>query len=142
MKTISMACIIIALFTTSSCWAPKSTITATNVTQPVLVGNVTAIGPESKVDTPTGSSVKTFSYPVKNSDLVWSAIYSYGSETKREGSNTFDNQLITLSSGLNDKERNMIIIDELSFKVVGGYWLFVFYSSTEGRMDGEVYQIK
>ncbi len=133
-----LACILLLI---SGCWAQKEIITCANITQPVLVGKVKTIGGEP-VESSKMLLEDKFSVSLKSYFLVWSTMYYGGWIIKADGSNKIDQQLIPLSDNINSESPSMLIANSIRFNVLGGYWIFAFYSSNTGWIEGAKYTNK
>jgi len=134
-KGISLVILLVILLLFSGCWPRKTIMTAANITQPVLVGNVKTIG-GNPIDNSDLQAVKPFSAKLENSSYVYAAVYFYGYQTLTEGSNLIDKQLLPIA----DDPSTLIIVDQIRFNVVGGYWLFVLYYANKGWIEGTKYK--
>jgi hypothetical protein len=122
----------------SGCWASKTVMTSANITQPLLVGKVITIG-GGKIESNSSMEGTKFSAALVNSMSVWSTGYYYGSNTVREGSNFIDKQLLPLIDESATSGNSLLIVDQLRYDVMCGYWLFYLYTGNKGWLDGFKY---
>jgi hypothetical protein len=137
MKIIKLTGILLSLVFLTGCWAPKSVLTTANITQPVLVGKVKTINGE-KSETTKNEGTK-FSAAIVNSIFVWSAAYAYGHTTVTEGSNVIDEQLLPLIDEVSQDKKTVLVVDQIRYDAMSGYWLFVLSSANKGWIDGYIY---
>ena len=124
--------LIAIIMVSSGCWAPKSIITASNITQPVLVGKVITIG-GNPIEKTNLQSEAPFSAFISNAvGFAFNTTY-----TLHQGSNLIDKQLLPLTYG----SSGMLIADQIRFKVTSGYWLAACISYNKGWLDGAKYNL-
>lgn len=120
----------------AGCGTYPVTVATSNVTRPVIVGDVPAIN---------GKPQKEF--PNKMQDFKLSAEFSFGSFMNhriitREAANKFDVGLLRVTNG--DDESELIVIDRISFfgkKSEALVLPFLINSDyTIGHLDGAVYK--
>lgn len=134
--------IILLLLTSGGCWPPPSTITTTNITQPVLVGKIKSIGGKLADKKQLYQSNK-FSASITNSEETFALpaiiIGFWGWRTRIEGSEIFDKQLLPIVNAPPNDSTTMIMVDSIRFSVTSGYWLFLLLTGNYGWLDGAKY---
>jgi hypothetical protein len=101
------------------------------------VGKVKTINGE-KSETTKNEGTK-FSAAIVNSIFVWSAAYAYGHTTVTEGSNVIDEQLLPLIDEVSQDKKTVLVVDQIRYDAMSGYWLFVLSSANKGWIDGYIY---
>lgn len=135
---INVGVIVFLLFLFSGCWAPKTILTTSNITQPVLVGKVKTIGGEP-IENSILTASDSISASLTNSIFYYSTLYFYGYSNVFQGSNLIDTQLLPFIEKTPNDPSAMLIANKIRFKAAGGYWLVALYSANKGWIDIKKY---
>jgi hypothetical protein len=137
-KIIKYVIYVFLLFLFTRCLISKSTLTAANITEPVLVGKVKTIGGEPIENSSLQQGVK-FNASLTNSWYVITSGYSSVDRSTSQGSNQIDEQLLSISDNKTKDSSAIIIADQIRFEATSGYWLFVLYTANKGWIEGAKY---
>ena len=136
-KPLLFFAFLLVLLITQSCWAPKTLVTAENLTKPVLIGKVINIGDDTtKIHTLLVG--EPFSASITNGLSVTSGYTFTYTQTFTQGHNAIDAQLLPICDKIQADSTSILIIDGCRVKAIGAYWLIAYLHMNRGRLDGHI----